>query len=81
MIIIKALGVSSLVYSASNINVQKDIISNVKGRLLRSIWKNKRDKIRREGLYHDYEKGRLRMRDIETISKPFFLKEWFEKGI
>ena len=31
--IITALGVSSLTYSASNINVLKDIISNVKGRL------------------------------------------------
>ena len=61
--IIKALGVSSLIYSASNINVPKDIISNVKGRLLRFIWKNKRDKIRREGLYQDYDKNGLRVSD------------------
>ena len=40
----KALGVSSLIYSASNINVPKDIISNVKGRSFRFIRKNKRDK-------------------------------------
>ena len=51
VMIIKALGVSSLTYSASNINIPKDIISNIKGRLFRFIWKNKRDKIRREGLY------------------------------
>ena len=69
----KAPGVSSLIYSASNINVPKDIISNVKGRLFRFIWKNKRDKIRREGLYQDYDKGRLRMTDIETMMKALRL--------
>ena len=69
VMIIKALGVSSLIYSASNINVSKDIIINVKGRLFRFIWKNKRDKIRREGLYQDYEKGGLCMTDIETMIK------------
>jgi len=67
--ITKALGVSSLIFPASNINVSKDIISNVKGRLFRFIWKNKRDKIRREELYQDYEKGGLRMTDIETMIK------------
>ena len=44
-------------------------ISYVKGRLFRFIWKNKRDKIRREGLYHDHEKGGLRMTDIETMNQ------------
>ena len=34
---IKALGVSSLVYSASNLSVPKDIVSNVKGRLFRFL--------------------------------------------
>ena len=73
VMIIKALGVSSLIYSASNINVPKDIISNVKGRLFRFMWKNKRDKIRREGLYQDYEKGGLRMTDTETMIKALRL--------
>ena len=35
VMIIKALGVSSFVYSASNINVPKDIVSSAKGRLFR----------------------------------------------
>ena len=73
VIIIKVLGVSSLIHSASNINVPKDIISNVKGRLFKFIWKNKRDKIRREALYQDYEKGGLRMTDIETMIKALRL--------
>ena len=73
VMIIKALGVSSLVYSASNINVPKDIVTNVKSRLFRFLWKNKRDKIKREGLYQDYDKGGLRMTDIETMIKALRL--------
>ena len=73
VMIVKALEVSSLVHSASNINVPKDIVSNVKGRLFRFLWKNKRDKIKREGLYQDYDKGGLRMTDIETMIKALRL--------
>ena len=41
---IKALVVSSSIYSVSNINVPKDIINNIKSRLFRFIWKNKKGK-------------------------------------
>ena len=41
VLIIKALGVSCLINSALNINVPKDIISNVKGRLFRLAGKIK----------------------------------------
>ena len=66
---IKALGVSSLIYLASNINVPKDSGSNVNGRLFRFLWKNKRDRIKREGLYQDYDKGGLRITDISKMIK------------
>ena len=71
--IIKALGVSSLIYSASNINVPNDTAGNVKRRLFSFLWKNKRDKIKREGLYQDYDDGGLRMTDIETMIKALRL--------
>ena len=64
--IIKTLEESSLIYSASNINVPNDIAGNVKRRLFSFLWKNKRDKI---GLYQDYDNGGLRMTDIETMIK------------
>lgn len=71
--IIKALEVSSLIYSVSNINVPKDIAGNVKRRLFSFLWKNKRHKIKREGLYQDYDNGGLRMTDIETVIKALKL--------
>ena len=48
--IIKALGISSLIYSASNINVPNDIAGNVKRRLFCFQWKNKRDKNKKRGI-------------------------------
>ena len=71
--IIKALGISSLVYSVSNINVPNDISGNVKRRLFCFLWKSNRDKIKREGLYQDYDNGGQRMTDIETVIKTLRL--------
>ena len=73
VLIIKALGISSLVYSISNIDVPNDVIDNVKRRLFWFLWKNKRDKIRRAGLYQEYVKGGLRMVDVETMIKSLRL--------
>ena len=33
------------------------------------LWKNKRDKIKRVGLYQDYDEGGLRMPDLECMIK------------
>ena len=71
--IIKVLGIPSLVYSVSNINVPNDIAGNVKRRLFCFLWKNKRDKVEREGLYHNYDNGGLCMTDIKTMIKALRL--------
>jgi len=71
--IIKALGVSSLIYSASNINVPNAIAGNVKRRLFSFLGKNKRNKIKREGLYQDYENSELHMTDFITMMKALRL--------
>lgn len=71
--IIKALGVSSLIYSSSNINVPNGIAGNAKRRLFSFLWKNKRDKVKSEGLYQDFDNGGLRVTDIETTIKALRL--------
>jgi len=73
VLIIKALGISSLVYSASNVDVPGEVIDNVKGRIFRFLWKNKKDKIKRVGLYQDYHRGGLCMVDVETFVKSLHL--------
>ena len=42
-------------------------------KLFKFLWKNKRDKIKRSGLYQDLEKGGLRMIDIEIMFKALKL--------
>ena len=76
VMIIESLGISQLIYSASNFDVPNYVISTVKKRLFSFLWKNKRDKIKRVGLYQNYDKGGLRMPDLECMIKALrmFLK-------
>ena len=53
VLIIKSLGLSQLVYSASNLNVPQEITPIIKTKLFNFLWNNKRDKIKRAGLYQD----------------------------
>ena len=73
VLIIKSLALSQLVYSASNLNVPQETIPIIKTKLFRFLWKNKKDKIKREGLYQDRDKGGIRMIDVETMIKALRL--------
>ena len=55
--IIKSLGLSQIVYAASNVNVPNAIIYTIKNKLFGFLWNNKKDKIKRESIYQDYDKG------------------------
>ena len=46
VLIIKSLGLSQLVYAASNVNVPNEIIYTIKAKLFSFLWNNKKDKIR-----------------------------------
>jgi len=67
------LGLPQLVYSASNLSVPKEITPIIKTKLFNLLWKNKRDKITRAGLYQDREKGGIRMTDVEIMIKALRL--------
>ena len=73
VLIIKGLGLSQILYSASNINVPKDIAKTVKGKLFSFLWNKKRDKIKRESLHQDYDNGGIRMPDIDLMIKAMRL--------
>ena len=73
VLIIKSLALSQLVYSASNLNVPQEIAPIIKTKLFKFLWKNKKDKIKREGLYQDRDKGGIRMIDLETMIKALQL--------
>ena len=71
--IIKSLGLSQLVYSASNLNVPIDFINGTWTKLLSFLWRNKKDKIKRECLYQDYGKGGICMPNLDLILKALRL--------
>ena len=73
VMILKSLGLSQLIYSCSILNIPEGFAQLVKTKLFKFLWKNKRDKIKRSGLYQDLDKGGLRMIDIEIMFKPLKL--------
>ena len=73
VLIIKSLGLSQLVYSASILNVPEEVARTVKTKLFSFLWKNERDKIKRTGLYHDLERGGICMININIMFKALKL--------
>ena len=74
VLIIKSLGLSQLIYSASILNVPEEVArTTLKTKLFSFLWKSKRDKIKRTGLYQDLERGGIRMVDIDTRFKALKL--------
>ena len=71
VLIIKSLGLSQLVHSASNLNVPIDFVNDTRKKLFSFLWKNKTDKIKRECLYQDYGKGGIRMPNLDLMLKAW----------
>ena len=71
--IIKTLGISQLIYSASNLPVPAGIEDSVKTKCFNFPWKNKKDKIKRSGLCQDTSEGGLRMTDMGLMFKSLKL--------
>ena len=71
--LIKTLGISQLIYSASNLDVPQGIADIVKTKSFKFFWKNKKDEIKRSGLYQDFDNGGIRMNDFEIMLKALKL--------
>ena len=59
--ILKTLGLSQLVYSASNLVVTQGIAETVRTKSFKFLWRNKKDKIKRSGLYQEPDRGGIRV--------------------
>ena len=71
--LIKTLGISQLIYSASNLDALKGIVEIVRTKYFKFLWKNKKDKIKRSGLYQDFDNGGIRMIDFDIMLKALKL--------
>ena len=66
-------GTDNEIFSISNVEVPDYIVSTLKPNLFGFLWKNKKDKIKRVGLYQTYERGGLRMTDVDSMIKALRL--------
>ena len=65
--LIKTLGLSQLIYSASNLDVPKGIVEILRTKSFKFLWKNEKDKTKRSGFYQDLGKGGIRMTDFDIM--------------
>lgn len=74
-VLIKNLGISQLVYSASNLDVSRGIANIVKTKSFKFLWKNKKkkDKIKRSGHYQDLDNSGIHMTDFYIVLKALKL--------
>ena len=61
---IKILGISQLIYSACNLDAHVEIVKAKSFKILR---KNKKDNIKRSGLYQDLDNDGIRMIDFNIM--------------
>ena len=71
--ILKTLGLSQLVYSASNLVVPQEIADIVRTKSFKFLWRNKKDKIKRSGLYQEPDSGGIRVTDTNIMFKALSL--------
>ena len=77
-LIVKSPGISQTVHSAAVVDIHKDYIVKIQSLIFTFIWKEKQDKIKREVLYQDHERGGLRVIHVETLCKALRLA-WIQR--
>ena len=72
-LLVKALGISKIVYSASMLCVPEEVIKRVQEKLFSFLWQNKKDKIKRTVLYQRPCGGGLNFPNVRTTVKALRL--------
>ena len=78
-LLVKALGISKLVYTASMLTTPQEVIESVQGKLFNFLWRNnKKDNIKREVLFQKTNKGGLNFPNFRTTVKALRLS-WIRR--
>ena len=72
-LLVKALGISKIVYSASMRCVPEEVIKRVQEKLYSYLWRNKKDKIKRTVLYQRPCRGGLNFPNVRATVKALRL--------
>ena len=62
-----------LVFSMSNLDAPKSCIPTINTSIFQFIWKKRKDKIKRQLMYQNYDKGRLRALNVDVMIKSLRL--------
>ena len=76
--IIKSFFIPQFVYICSLLPTPKEIINTVNQMLFKFLWKGT-DKVTRVSVINDYEKGGLKMIDLESMVKSSRLACWLKR--
>ena len=77
-LLVKALGISKLVYTASMLTTPEEVIKSVQEKLFNFLWRNKKDKIKSEVLFQNPNKGGLNFPNFRTTVKALRLS-WISR--
>ena len=74
----KSLGLSQLIYAGSMLSVPETVIQQTQSKLFAFLWMNKRDKIKRQVLFHPLSKGGLSFPCFRTVIRALRLS-WISR--
>ena len=65
----ETVGVSQLIYAASMLTVPEPVIQKTQAELFAFLWRNKKDKIKRQIIYQTISNGGLNFMNFQTMVK------------
>ena len=78
--LVKSLSLSQPIYAASMLSVPETVIQQTPSKLFAFLWKNKRDKIKRQVLFRPLSKGGLSFPCFRTVIKALRLS-WINRPL
>ena len=69
----KTVGASQLIYAASMLTVPETVIQKTQAELFAFLWRNKKDKIKRQIIYQPMSDGGLNFMNFRTMVKSLRL--------
>ena len=72
-LITKCLGIPQLVYSMSILEAPLTCIPTINTTIFQFIWKKKKDKIKHQVMYQNYDKGGIRVPNADVMAKSLRL--------
>ena len=72
-VLVKALGISKIVYVASMRSVPETVVKTVQDKIFKFLWKNKKDKVKRAVLCQPFSHGGVNFPNVHTVVKSLRL--------